>query len=283
MSVRARTPRAIARPRRGRRIRRASAGLSPARAGAALAMLIAAAAMYGVAASSVFAFREIRVDGVHYTDPQEVTARLALGADTNLFRLSTDAVAARLRELTSVAAADVVVQLPNTVAVTIRERVPILVWVVGDRQLLVDRDGLLFADAARVHVETFATLPAMSDQRAASSALAVGSRLDPIDLDAATRLGSIRPSDVGSVAARLSIDVTDENGFVLRTPNAWQAVFGFYTPSLRTPALIPGQLRLLRSLLTGREAQVERVILASDTSGTFVPRATLKPAKSARP
>jgi hypothetical protein len=54
-------------------------------------------------------------------------------------------------------------------------------------------------------------------------------------------------------------------------------VFGFYTPSLRTTELIPGQVRLLRSLLTGREQTVERVILASETDGTYVPKATPKP------
>lgn len=247
-------------------------------------MLAAAAAMYGAGASSAFAYREIRVEGVRYTDAGEVSARLALATNTNLFGLSTDALEARLRELTSVAGADVVAELPETLAVTIRERVPLLVWTVGDRRYLVDRDGVLFADADRVPADDTTALPAMADQRAASSSLGVGVRLDAVDLDAATRLGSIRPPDVGSAAASLSVGVTDENGFVLRTPaGGWVAVFGFYTSSLRTPALIPGQVRLLRSLLTGREAQVERVILASDTSGTFIPRPTEKPAKSPRP
>ena len=78
--------------------------------------------------------------------------------------------------------------------------------------------------------------------------------------------------------------MTDENGFVLTTkPAGWSAVFGFYTPSLRTTELIPGQVRLLRSLLEGREPQVDRVILASDTDGTYVPRTTPKPSASAKP
>ena len=46
-------------------------------------------------------------------------------------------------------------------------------------------------------------------------------------------------------------------------------MFGFYTPSLRTPELVPGQVRLLRSLLIGREPLVDRVILASETDGTY--------------
>ena len=100
-------------------------------------------------------------------------------------------------------------------------------------------------------------------------------RLDAVDLDAATRLASLVPADVGSSAVSLAVVVTDENGFVLDTrPKGWSAVFGFYTPSLRTTELIPGQVRLLRSLLAGREQLVDRVILASETDGTYTPRAT---------
>ena len=113
-------------------------------------------------------------------------------------------------------------------------------------------------------------------------ACSVGTRLDPQDVDAATRLASLVPADVGSAAKALQIRVTDENGFVIRAdPQGWLAIFGFYTPSLRTTDLIPGQVRLLRSLLIGREPLVDRVILASDTDGTYVPKPTPKPGASA--
>jgi hypothetical protein len=65
------------------------------------------------------------------------------------------------------------------------------------------------------------------------------------------------------------------HGFVVHAdPDGWTAIFGFYTPSLRTPDLIPGQVNLLKSLLEGREATVDQVILASDTDGTYVARPT---------
>jgi hypothetical protein len=73
--------------------------------------------------------------------------------------------------------------------------------------------------------------------------------------------------------------VTDEDGYVVAAPRGWDAVFGFYSPATRPTEMIPGQVRLLRSLLAGREATVERVILASETDGTFVPRATPQPSK----
>jgi hypothetical protein len=38
--------------------------------------------------------------------------------------------------------------------------------------------------------------------------------------------------------------------------------------------MIPGQVRLLNSLLAGREPEVRRITLASDTSGTYTPRST---------
>ena len=95
-----------------------------------------------------------------------------------------------------------------------------------------------------------AGLPVIDDRRAASAGLSVDRKLDAVDLDAATRLASLVPADVGSSAVSLAVVVTDANGFILETrPKGWSAVFGFYTPSLRTTELIPGQVRLLRSLL----------------------------------
>jgi hypothetical protein len=86
---------------------------------------------------------------------------------------------------------------------------------------------------------------------------------------------------VGSLAEALAVRVTDNDGFVVRAdPQGWIAIFGYYTPSLRTPELIPGQVRLLRSLLIGREQLIARVILASETDGTYVPKPTPQPSPS---
>jgi cell division protein FtsQ len=264
-------------PRRSPRVRRASPRLSRVRAGAALGMLAAAGAIYGVASSPAFGLGSVVVHGLRRTDAAQVTAGVGLSNGTNLFALATEPLVARLRELPTIASAQVAVHLPDTVDVDIRERDPILVWVIGARRFLVDRDGVLFAELGD-GAHDAAALPAMADTRAASESLGVGARLDPLDLDAATRLGSVRPADVGSAAPALRISVTDENGFVVTAlPAGWSAVFGFYTPSLRRPDLIPGQIRLLHSLLADREPTVGRVILASDTSGTYVPRASASP------
>jgi hypothetical protein len=272
--------------RRTRPVRRASAGLSPVRAGAALAMLVAAATMYGVANSSAFADARLEVRGATYTAPAELEAATAAASGINLFALTTGPIEAALRELPTVADASVSVRLPDVLAVEVSEREPILVWDLGPaRRYLVDVEGTLFArldpDDAPAAAEG---LPRIQDRRAASVGLAVGRSLEAVDLDAARRLASLVPADVGSEADRLEVIVNDQSGFLVTAePVGWRAVFGFYTPSLRTTELIPGQVRLLRSLLIGREPLVERVILASETDGTYVPRPTPEPTPEPSP
>jgi POTRA domain, FtsQ-type len=246
--------------------------------------LASAAAIYGVASSSAFDYANLRVLGAHYTDLATVESSLAGVRGANLFAIETKPLEVELGRLTTVARARVAVQLPDTLAVTLDEREPILVWKVGERRYLVDVAGALFAMLNDKPPPEAAALPVVDDHRAASAGLSIGRSLEAVDLDAATRLASLRAADIGSAAEGLAVSLTDENGFVVRsTPAGWTAVFGFYTPSLRTPALIPGQVRLLRSLLVGREPLVERVILASDTDGTYVPRATSTPKASAAP
>ncbi len=265
-----------------RPVRRASARLSVARAGAALAMLASAGAIYGVGASSAFVYASLRLDGAVYTDPAAAETAIAAARGQNLFRLSTGPLRVALEQLPTVAGASVGVQLPGTLHVTLDERVPVLIWKVGARRYLADAGGNLFGRLGDKPPPQAAGLVVVDDWRAASAGLSVGTRLDPQDVDAATRLASLVPADVGSSAHELQVRVTDENGFVVRAdPQGWLAIFGFYTPSLRTTDLIPGQVRLLRSLLIGREPLIDRIILASDTDGTYVPRPTPKARPSA--
>jgi cell division septal protein FtsQ len=271
----------VGQARRTRPIRRASAGLSPIRAGAALAMLVSAGAIYGATASAAFDVRSTDLGGIRFSDRGAVEERLALPAGANVFTLSTEPLESRLLELPTIARAAVSVRLPGTLVVEIGEREPLLVWRVGDAAFLVDADGTLFAELGPRPTADAETLPVVDDQRKASAALAVGKRLDPVDLDAATRLASLRPTDVGSAGGDLRLSVSDPSGFVVRGGAGWAAIFGFYTPSLRTPEIIPGQVRLLRSLLVEQgERNVARIVLASETDGTFT---TPAPSPTASP
>jgi cell division septal protein FtsQ len=267
------------------RIRRVSARLSGTRAAALLGLLLSGASIYGVTASSAFTLREIEVPALRYTSPIAIRATLAVRQGANLFSLATESLAQPLLEMSGIAAARVEVGLPDRLVVRVEEREPILVWQVGARRFLVDRRGVLFARVGALPGELVATLPVVTDRRLSSvAALGESDSLQPIVLDAATRLASVRPADIGSAASSLTVEVGDESGFVIRAdPLGWLAIFGFYTPTLRTTEMIPGQVRLLRSLLADREQTVARVVLADDTSGTYLPKTTPRPSPTARP
>jgi len=261
-------------PARGNRIRRASAILTPVRAGAAFIMVITVLATYGVGASSAFLYRHLEFDAgvLAYTTRDVVLQQLALDRSApNLFLMRTDRYAQRLLELPAVTGAEVTVTLPDVIRVRLVEREPVVVWNVAGHRFLVDRTGMLFAPATAGGPGD--GLPVVSDRRSATATLDVGGRLDLVDLDAATRLATVTARDIGSAAGELRVSIEDGDGYVIRPVGVpWIAVFGVYTPSLRTPEMIPGQVRLLKSFLAGRETTVKRVVLADERNGTYVSR-----------
>jgi cell division protein FtsQ len=273
-------------PVRGGRVRRrsvrrrASGGFSPRRALAALALLATAGLIWGVVASPVFALKAIEIDGAALTGEDAVRAALALPSPPpNTFTLATDALRARLLALPAVADAEVGVSLPGTVHVRLTERKPVLAWRRGDGLYLVDRDGRVVADAAAPGAAAAAVsaadgLPLVADRRASGIAPVVGGQIDSLDLDVATRLLSLTPADVGSTAPAVLVQVDEDDGWTISptVSDPWLAVFGFYGPELRVPTMIPEQVRLLRSLLAGREARIQRMVLAGERQGTFTER-----------
>jgi hypothetical protein len=235
-------------------------------------MLTVAGAIYGLAATSAFGFDRLEVNGTGLTTEDAIRASVGLEPGTNLVGLATEPIEARIRELPSVQDARVDVGLPDVLRVDVTERRPIVIWAVGDRRSDVTADPTGLTKG----------MPTVSDERVSANGLAVASTLDPVDLDAATRLGSLTPSQVGSRAAAFRVHVTDERGFTISTGSGgWVAVFGFYGLSQRTPALIPGQVQLLGSLLSGREDTVATVILADGTEGSYTAKPTARPKPSA--
>ncbi len=225
---------------------------------------------------SAFAIEHVDVPELQWTDGAAVSAALAGAAGTNALRLETAPLAGRLADLPTVRSAGVAVSLlDGRLIVEVHEREPILGWRVGTTVFLVDPEGVIVG--SRDVSAAGPTLPTVEDRRdGAGAGLGIGARLGPTDLDVATRLGSVSAADIGSRQPALKVIVTDADGYVIKT-EAWDAVFGFYGPATRSPEMIAGQVRLLRSLLADREAEVRRVILASDTDGTYVPRITPRP------
>jgi len=270
--------------RRQPRVRRASAGLSPMRAGAILAMLVSAGAIYGLAATSAFRFSRLDIQGTSLTAPADVEATLGLEQGMNLVGLATDPLEQRLRGIPSVKDANISIGLPDTIRVDVTERRPIVVWATAGHRFVVDETGLLFAEMGEAPSPAIAALPVVADDRQTAASLGIRSTLDRIDLDAATRLGSLTPAQIGSTARSLTVRVSDEKGFTVSSgPKGWLAVFGFYGASQRTPTLITGQVQLLGALIAGREPTVATVILADDRDGTFIAKPTPRPSATPRP
>lgn len=258
--------------------------MTPVRAGAILTMLVAAGAIYGAGGTPAFGFQRLEVAGNAVTTVAAVADQLGVARGTNLVSLTTAPIVERLRQIPAVADATVTVRLPDLIRVDLDERKPILLWQVGTRRFAADGDGRLFSEVGPTTPAAVASLPVIVDQRVSSAGLGLQSTLDPTDLDAAKRLGSLTPAQIGSHASRLLVTVTDEKGFTVGSgPGGWVAVFGFYGVSQRTPALIPGQVQLLGALLAGREDTVLTVVLADDRDGTYIPKPSAKPSPSAKP
>ena len=228
-----------------------------------------------VTGPTAFGLSRMDLPELAWTESSAIAAALGLPDGGNVFGLDTAPLETALEALPGVASAEVTVALPDAaVVVAIEERAAILAWEVGNRRYIADATGTIFAE-----VDDEAALPdgvaVVFDQRLASvGSFAIGGHIPPVDLDVATRLGSIGTGDIGSTASELRLAVTDVDGYVVSTPRGWNAVFGFYSPATRPTDMIPGQVRLLKSLLAGREAEVRRIILASATSGTYIPRST---------
>ena len=271
-------------PRRRPRVRRASGGLTPTRASALLALLIAAGAIFGLSTTSAFGFKTLDVEGAALTPIDAIRGAAGVDSGTNLVSLSTGPIADRIREIPSVRDVTVSVSLPDTLRVAVTERRAIVIWQVGSDRYAVDDGGYLFAHLGEGPGAATTAVPTVVDERNEAVSLGVRSTLDAVILDAATRIGSLTPSQVGSHASAFKVHVTDKNGFTLSSgPNGWVAIFGFYGRSQRTPALIPGQVQALTELLARQgEDTIARIVLADATAGTFTPKPTPKPSATPR-
>ncbi|HXG26520.1 MAG TPA: FtsQ-type POTRA domain-containing protein, partial [Candidatus Binatia bacterium] len=269
-------PRGLVGPQRSRRsvrLPRLGRIVTPGRAGGLLGMLVAGFLYSFATGPTAFGLSATRLPELRWTDASTVRATLGLADGANVFRIDTGPLESALEALPAVASARVDVLLPDAeVVVSIEEREAILAWEAGSMRYLADHEGVLFA-AVPKDERLPAGLVVVEDRRlGAADAFAIGDRLDTTDLDVATRLGSLTPADVGSAASRLRVRVTEGDGFVLVTDGGWVAVFGVYSPATRPADMIAGQARLLRSILYGREDQLARIVLASETSGTYVPK-----------
>ncbi|HEY7667453.1 MAG TPA: FtsQ-type POTRA domain-containing protein [Actinomycetota bacterium] len=112
------------------------------------AALVIAGGLFAATFTSFFAADAIRVRGIHHLTKGQVLRLSGLERGVNVFHLDPAAVERRIETDPWVAGATVTKDLPSTVILTIRERVPVAVVNDGSVERLVGDDGELLAVGA---------------------------------------------------------------------------------------------------------------------------------------
>jgi len=125
-------------------IRRSTPRIRATQIYALVLMVLCLLTVISLGSSTVFAARRLEVYGARFTGEEAVRQIVGIDGSPNLFRLRTDRIAEALAALPAVESAQVDVRLPDTIVVTLVEREPRMIWVIGDRHYVVDDSGLLF-------------------------------------------------------------------------------------------------------------------------------------------
>jgi POTRA domain-containing FtsQ-type protein len=169
--------------------------------------------------------------GERYTPTSQLQRALAALDGDALLTVDATGLARDLEQLPAVSTARVETVLPDTVRITIVEKVATFVWQTSAVRLLGVADGTLIGQVAlgAQLPDDIAALPLIDDRRVESRNIIVGDRIDAATLAAALRLATIEPAALGSAAFGLGLRLTDDDGFLLvSAAPAWQADFGFY-------------------------------------------------------
>ena len=205
--------------------------------------LLALLASLGViaAASAPLTIRRVEVEGARHTAAADaVAASHLLGVSP--FRASgTAAQAGLVAVLPAVRDAKVELVLPDRAVIRLAEREAVGRWLAGGSELLIDRDGVLFASADP------GPAPAVRVYDDVVSVRRPGDRVDPAVVDAAFRLARIAPAELRSDATAPQAHYA-ATGLILRSGTGWEIRFG-------GPDRFDEKLRLARRFLQDNPAR----------------------------
>ncbi len=230
----------------------------------------------------------VSISELVYTQPDVIRSTINLPQDLapNVFRIGTRDMQRALESLPAVAAADVHVDLPDSLVVDVTERTPTFVLISGDTAYVVDRDGHVLDGVERGDAAGIGLPIVLDDRVDYAPELEVGGVLDQVSLDADLRLAALTPEIVGTAYEHLRLSVNDTDGYVLQAePNGWRAIFGQYTPNLRPVDIIDRQVQCLRARVGEDEQKIAVIYLAplDEGCGTYLPRTTHAPPASPTP
>jgi cell division protein FtsQ len=138
-------------------VRRLAAGQAPGRRHAPWRAAFFALAIAGIIAGVAWALvgsrflivRSIQVSGTHLVPRSEVLSAAGIKDGLPLIRVNTAAVAHRIEQITQVESAQVRRAWPDSVAITVHERTPVLAVSSGSGYQLIDKFGVPVEQAAK--------------------------------------------------------------------------------------------------------------------------------------
>lgn len=170
---------------------------------AAITLLITVVVVWTVAFSSVLGVKTISVRGASTVTADEVRAAAKISMGAPLIRLDTATVAQRVEKLADVASASVRTAYPNTVVITIVERVAVGYVENGARFTLVDRTGDQFRTVStRPRAVPLFALPDGPAARTSGAAVASVAAALPATLLA--KIASIQAFDPNAITLLLT-------------------------------------------------------------------------------
>ena len=108
------------------------------------ALVVVAVVAWLLLAGPVLAVRAVHVDGLVTLPAEQVQEAAGIGSGTPLLRVDVGVAEARVARLPQVASVEVTRDWPDSVVITVVERVPVAVVGEAGRRSLIDADGVLF-------------------------------------------------------------------------------------------------------------------------------------------
>jgi cell division protein FtsQ len=109
-----------------------------------LAVLVAVALLWLLLAGPLLAVRSVNIDGLRTLPADQVREAAGIDDGTPLLRVDVGAAESRLAELPQIASVEVTRGWPDSVVITLVERVPVAVVGPPEERSLIDADGVLF-------------------------------------------------------------------------------------------------------------------------------------------
>lgn len=97
--------------------------------------------IYDMAAHAGFTVQQVYLEGREHANKDAVSKAVGVAPGVPILALSLEEIQARLETIPEVHHATVARELPDAIRITLRERVPAVLWQAGGKHYLMDREG----------------------------------------------------------------------------------------------------------------------------------------------